>query len=120
MITATFRKVTDCYIGYSVVGHACFAPVGQDIVCAAVSSLYWAITTSLEHEAEEYSEFINIKNPNYKIDLVVDCLFKGLSEIARQFPNHVEVIVRQEGFEPNNDNMCPVTTDALNLNYYEN
>ena len=38
MITVSFLKSGSAYLGFSVSGHAGYAPYGEDIVCAGVSS----------------------------------------------------------------------------------
>lgn len=50
MIRAVFSMQGDSIVAAKVCGHALFAPVGEDIVCAAVSALTIALANGLERE----------------------------------------------------------------------
>ena len=58
----------------TVCGHAGHAPAGQDIVCAAVSALVYALAGSLEDCGAAFT--------------LVRC---GLAQLARQYPACVQV-----------------------------
>jgi len=45
------------------VGHANSGPVGQDIVCAAVSAIMQTAALGLQAVAEQYPEYIKIRDP---------------------------------------------------------
>ena len=47
MITAKFKKRNDQIYWYQVIGHAEYANIGNDIVCAGVSALYISVTNTL-------------------------------------------------------------------------
>ena len=79
----------------TVMGHAGYAPKGQDIVCAAASALVFALIGSLRQE--ENLREVGIR-PGYvtaaakgpcreKLELV-RC---GLAQLAAQYPQCVEV-----------------------------
>ena len=59
----------------TVCGHAGHAPAGQDIVCAAVSALVYALAGSLE----ETGQAARI------------CIRRGFAQLARQYPACVQV-----------------------------
>lgn len=48
MINVCFYKENDKYIGMVIGGHAGYAPKGQDIVCASVSSVCQNLLIALE------------------------------------------------------------------------
>ena len=48
------------------VGHANFAPLGQDIVCAAVSTIMQTAVLGLEAIAEDYPENVRIDTQDIK------------------------------------------------------
>ena len=58
----------------TVMGHAGYAPKGQDIVCAAASALVFALIGSLRQE-ENLLELVRC----------------GLAQLAAQYPQCVEV-----------------------------
>ena len=75
----------------TVMGHAGYAPKGQDIVCAAASALVFALIGSLRQE-ENLREVVI--RPGYvtaacreELELV-RC---GLAQLAAQYPQCVEV-----------------------------
>ena len=75
----------------TVMGHAGYAPKGQDIVCAAASALVFSLIGSLRQE-ENLREVVI--RPGYvtaaaKEELeLVRC---GLAQLAAQYPQCVEV-----------------------------
>ncbi len=116
MITATFRKRDGVVTGYTIEGHAMFDRIGKDIVCASVSGLAIAISNAVEID---YDQLVK-KIPNLPLEvidqipdrIIVDCLvdnernkiltdvlIRGITDIAKQFPEHVEVLVIQDGKE---------------------
>ena len=57
MINVTiFRDSSDEYRGVSLVGHAGYANRGQDIICAAVSSLALNMANSVEEFTDDHFE----------------------------------------------------------------
>lgn len=112
MITAVFKKENDEIVEYTIMGHADYDELGKDVVCAAVSSLHIAITNKLIQCADMIDDslvkvcFFNdpvrvTRTINHSHDDIigrslVDALFDGLSDIAEQYPEHVEVLVADE------------------------
>ena len=94
MITATFKKRSNQFVSYSVKGHANYAPNGQDIVCAGVSALYTAVTNVLieQHDAaldgDDTVQLGSINDSQY----IVAVLHMNLVEIAKEYPDYVEII----------------------------
>lgn len=99
MIKAS-KKIFDDNIEIIVSGHACYGPYGQDIVCSAVSSLFYTLYFSLDELtndkvsvdfADDFSKII-IKNISDNGRLLVSSFFIGIREIASSYPNHVSII----------------------------
>lgn len=86
--------------GISVKGHAGYAPHGQDIVCAAVSTLVQAFCASVEElTADEIRADYSPGNANIQYGnlsdgakLLEDSLFVGLKLIADNYPAFVRVL----------------------------
>ena len=89
MIRAAFGK--NCL---TVEGHAGYAPKGQDIVCAAVSALVYALIGTLE-ETENVAEMV--LRPGYaaveakKKTAAFDLVRCGLTQLADRYPDFVQV-----------------------------
>ncbi len=97
MIKVTIYKDTDDLInGYKILGHANYAPLGNDIVCAAVSTLVINTMNSIEHFT---SDTFNVKQDEKKgliefhVDrpisnygnLLLSSLALGLQGIAEEY-----------------------------------
>ncbi len=82
-----------------VCGHANYAEVGKDIVCAGVSSLTRTLIRSLEHLTRDEIEYeispgradIHCGNLSEEGMLLVDSFFIGICQIADEFPDHVRI-----------------------------
>ena len=78
----------------TVEGHAGYAPKGQDIVCAAVSALVYALIGTLE-ETENVAEMV--LRPGYaaveakKKTAAFDLVRCGLTQLADRYPDFVQV-----------------------------
>ena len=98
MIVATFKKINKHITNVTTVGHANYAPHGQDIVCASVS----ACLTGLLNEMERYSTIkyrvesgdvrLAILNPSAETDILMEFVKHTLEDVARVYPNNVKVI----------------------------
>ena len=84
----------------SVIGHAGFAPHGQDIVCAGVSTLVQTLIQSVEELTEDEIQYdiqpgtavIRYGNLSQQAQLLVDSFFLGISSIAAAYPDNVMII----------------------------
>ena len=83
----------------SISGHAHYADYGQDIVCAGVSAIAFSLLGWLEHNEEELSDlsvseveqfYLSCKGSE-KIDTAFQMAVIGLVQIAREYPDHVEI-----------------------------
>lgn len=83
----------------TVKGHANYAPPGQDIVCASVSTLVQVLIKCIEDMTEDKIEYsiqpgmVDIKfgNLSEKAQLLVSSFFIGAQMIADQYPNNVRL-----------------------------
>ncbi len=95
MIEISIRKD-----GVTVSGHANYAPRGQDIVCAAVSTLAIALINSIKDLTEDKIHYsispgradIEYKDLSEKSKTLVDSFFVGISMVSNDYPNHVRMI----------------------------
>jgi len=72
----------------SIRGHACYAPPGKDIVCASVSSLFYALltTANVVMSEEEPGKAYIVMTPNPTLTK----MFKnGIANIIKEFPGCV-------------------------------
>lgn len=80
-----------------VEGHANYAPQGYDIVCSAVSSLYYTLCKSIvlltddevKGDIEECA--FQIIKPSEKSKTLVNIFMIGCRLISEEYPAHVEI-----------------------------
>lgn len=84
----------------TILGHAGYAPMGQDIVCAAVSTLAQTLIASLEDLTrasdgqaviEPGNIFIRYKNGYGDAELLVRSFILGCRMVAATYPDYVKV-----------------------------
>ena len=83
-----------------VSGHAMYAPHGQDIVCAGVSSLVRTLIRSIEDLTRDEIEYkvspgwvdIQYGNLSEKARTLVDSFFVGICMIADEYPDCVRIV----------------------------
>lgn len=83
--------------GLSIRGHAHYAEIGKDIVCAAVSTLAQTLIYSIEELTADKIEYVStpgtveIKHGDLSKDaqLLVDSFFVGVNMIADNYPANV-------------------------------
>lgn len=83
-----------------VSGHAMYAPNGQDIVCAGVSSLVRTLIRSIEDLTRDKIEYsispgwadIKYGNLSEKAKTLVDSFFVGICMIADEYPDCVRIV----------------------------
>ena len=94
MITITHKDNT-----ITVSGHAGYAPHGQDIVCASISTLTQVFiesvgeltTDKLKCEIRAGNAVISYKNLSEKSRTLLDSFFVGCRMIADAYPQHVRI-----------------------------
>lgn len=80
-------------------GHANYAPHGQDIVCAAVSTLTQVFIASVEELTPDTIQsvvtagkvVIRYGNLSEKAQTLLDSFFIGLEMIANEYPDNVQM-----------------------------
>lgn len=86
----------------TVTGHAGYAPIGQDIVCAGVSALVTAFVTSVEELTTDEIQadmtagnaVIRYGNLSARAQLLMDSFFLGVGMIADEYGEFVQVTRR--------------------------
>ena len=86
--------------GFEISGHALFAESGKDIICAAVSSAaYMAANTVTEiiradakAQAEDGAMVLTLNKPNTQAEMVLRGLELHLTELSKQYPQHIKII----------------------------
>lgn len=86
--------------GITIDGHAGYAEVGKDIVCAGVTALTENLIVSIESLTEDTIQYevspgrvdIQFKNLSEDGKLLVDSFFLGICSIEQDFPEHVKII----------------------------
>ncbi|CAM3217906.1 ribosomal-processing cysteine protease Prp [Lactococcus hircilactis] len=93
MITAKFKKQNNQIYWYQVTGHAGFANIGNDIVCAGVSVLYITVTNTLLAAGRtfERDEGYFVLDANDYDMACLKVLYDGIKAIAEQYPENVKV-----------------------------
>lgn len=83
----------------TVSGHAGYAEVGKDIVCAGVSALVQGLIGSVESLTSDLIQYditpgradIYFKNLSGAGKLLIDSFFIGVCSIADEFPDYVRI-----------------------------
>lgn len=89
--------------GFTIKGHADFAPIGQDIVCAAVTSNSIGIINSLDAIVkvkfdsvigqEGFIEcLVNEESLNEKTDLLLEHFELTMKSIKKDYPNNIKIL----------------------------
>lgn len=98
--------------GLSIRGHAHYAEIGKDIVCAAVSTLAQTLIYSIKELTADKIKYVS-KPGTVEIEygdlskdaqLLVDSFFVGANMIADSYPAYVRVdllVERKEGKQKN-------------------
>ena len=94
MIAVSARKD-----GIEITGHANYAEVGKDIVCAGVTVLTQTLIRSMEDLTRDEIEYeispgkadIHYGDLSEEGTLLVDSFFIGICQIADEFPDHVRI-----------------------------
>lgn len=83
-----------------VLGHSGYASPGQDIVCAAVSTLTQGLIASIEGLTGDRPDYtiapgifvLKIKDLSAKAKLLVDSFFIGICSVASAYPDYVRIV----------------------------
>ena len=86
--------------GITIDGHAGYAELGKDIVCAGVTALAQGLIRSIESLTSDQIQYditlgradIYFKDLSEAGKLLVDSFFLGICLIADEFPDHIKII----------------------------
>lgn len=92
--------VTRSSSGITIEGHAGYAPRGQDIVCAGISTLVQTLIQSFEDLCSDTISyhlkkgFVEIKYDNLSANgqVLANSFFIGIDMIANRYPDYVTVV----------------------------
>ncbi len=84
----------------NVRGHSGYAPPGQDIVCAAVSTLLQTLIFTIEQKEPGAVRYrlapgdseVQITHPSELTKTLADAFFVGVTAVADAYPEHVRII----------------------------
>lgn len=104
MIVANCFRLDGRLSGFSVRGHAGFAPAGHDIVCSAVSAVVHMAALgltqvlSLPADVQQTDGFVAVSLPESALaqaEPFLRALEAELLEIAKQYPKHLRVTYQE-------------------------
>lgn len=86
--------------GIKLIGHANYAPIGQDIVCAGVSTLVQTLIQAIEEMTEDKIEYsmqsgmVEIKHGilSERAQVLFESFFVGMKLIANTYPKNVRIV----------------------------
>ena len=100
MIKAEFRRGEEGFASAAVSGHANFAPEGQDIVCAAVTSAVMLTANGITEILKEGAQVKLLENeisialpgnPTGAATALLQALHLHLTLLQQQYPRHITV-----------------------------
>lgn len=107
MVEITMYESSLQFIGFKMEGHAGYAPIGQDIVCAAVSVLAQGTiigltdVLALDTEYETSGGYITcmVKSINHReredADVLLRTMYMTLKNLEQQYENHIKVFTKE-------------------------
>ena len=86
--------------GFEIRGHADFADIGEDIVCASVSSAAFMaantvteiIGANADATADNGAMILQVKEPCERTETVLKGLELHLTELSKQYPDNIKII----------------------------
>ncbi|MCM1180190.1 MAG: ribosomal-processing cysteine protease Prp [Clostridium sp.] len=107
MITVTVFNKHEVIVGVQLEGHAEYGKWGRDIVCSAVSILYFNLVNSLENFTNDEKELngskkINFQNvilknmPSKEAELLFQSFMLGITAIEQEYGKKYIIILNQE------------------------
>ena len=98
------------FVGFNAEGHTGYAPAGEDIVCAGVSTLLQTTVLGLEKlvgldlqiRQEKKSGFLSCLIPVHadedqrqQADFLFNFMYLGLQQIALEYPKYVQISLKE-------------------------
>lgn len=96
MINITFNTNRDSITGFRCTGHAGYAEVGKDIVCAAVSACLIGVCNEIKRFSDatlgiEDGHIDLTCRPNDANQVLLSYAYNTMQDIADEYPHHVSV-----------------------------
>ena len=106
MIAAVFQKQGGAIQSVEISGHSGYADAGEDIVCAAVSTLITTCANAMESVAgleplvsqDEAATEISVALPEtlspeqeHDAQVVFRTVLQGLRDVAQEYPKHLKI-----------------------------
>lgn len=99
MVVITFQSTDGEYAGFTADGHAAYADVGQDIVCAAVSALTQGAVAALEGlsscktrvKIESGHLECHVRDPDTQSQVILAGLELALEQLKNEYGGFVDV-----------------------------
>ena len=110
MTSVRFIRAGERFIGFEAKGHTGYAPAGQDIVCAGVSTLVQTAVLGLQElvglepeiEQQQKQGLFKCRIPNIvderkreQADLILNIMYLGLQQIAQEYRKYVQVSLKE-------------------------
>ncbi len=100
MIRVKFLVGNRQLAGFEIRGHADFADIGEDIVCASVSSAAFMAANTIteiigakaEANADNGAMSLTVKEPCERTGTVLKGLELHLTELSKQYPDNIKII----------------------------
>ena len=100
MIRVKFLVGNRQLAGFEIRGHAQFAEIGEDIVCASVSSAAFMAANTIteiigakaDANADSGAMTLRVKEPCERTETVLKGLELHLSELSKQYPDNIKII----------------------------
>ena len=100
MIRVKFLVGNRQLAGFEIRGHAGFADIGEDIVCASVSSAAFMAANTIteiigakaDANADNGTMTLIVKEPCERTETVLKGLELHLTELSKQYPDNIKII----------------------------
>ena len=100
MTTVTFCSEGSRIVGFEVKGHSGYAPEGEDIVCAAVSSAAYMTANTVTDVVGAKAAIdegdgrlsLAVEEENAGIKTVIDGFFLHMKALQEQYPERIQVL----------------------------
>lgn len=99
MIRVVYEK-TKSKREITISGHANYDEVGKDIVCSAISTLFYTLARALSDVSDEFESFmVNDTKGGYVLcvgdisentDVIIDTIINGIKMVADDYPENVK------------------------------
>lgn len=103
MISVIFNKQDDKFVSMTVTGHADFADLGEDVVCAGVSSIVFGALNGFNELAEDKFDIVisdhlitvNVKDSTCITDKLLSFVHLQLKTIEEQYSDNIGITIME-------------------------